>query len=265
MTETVATILAVGTFFANTALVGAIVFVLSYGIFFRWYQTSAGQSIMAFASSIVAMGLLSLMFREGRDLLVYGWTRLAIMVGVASAVWAMVYVLWSTRHKETLASTPRTTGPLGFRTLTKENHPVNNNDRIIAYIRTAVPTAVGALLAWLISRVPAVADWLAAIDAQLAVFGGFGVTATGLLIAGAIAGVTFAYYALARYLGEKFPWVEKWLLGRSAVPVYLRPEEATVITEAIPVVDDRSTHAKNSLTFGEDVIVHDTGDSELEK
>lgn len=252
---TLETLLDLGTTIANFALLGAIVFVVSYGVFFRWYATSAGRSVMAFASSIVVLSLLSFLFRGVQDTLVYGWARLSAMLFVGISVWGMVYVLWATRYQDSHpAVAPRTSGPLGFRSLNKEFHPVNNNDRIISYIRTATPAAVGALLAWLIAKIPAVADWLAVVDAQLAVFGGFGTTATGLLTAGAIAGVTFLYYAAARWLGEKFPWVEKWLLGRSAIPVYLSPDEAHTITDAVPVAENRLT----SVTFGEDVVVSDS-------
>lgn len=90
-------------------------------------------------------------------------------------------------------------------------------DRITALIRTLVPALYGVGLAWLIGRFPAVQDGLAwlsqtiGVDASAAI----SLALTALVIAG--------YYWVARKLGAKFPALEKWLLGRSVVPVYKTP------------------------------------------
>ena len=82
--------------------------------------------------------------------------------------------------------------------------------RAIAYIRTGVPVLIGALLSWLGSRIPAVFDVLSAIapEWQLLVYS----LASGLVI--------FAYYALARWLGKRWPKIETLMLGSSKPPVY---------------------------------------------
>lgn len=237
-----------GTFLANFALLGGFLFVVSYGLFFRWYETAAGRSVMAFASSIVALSILSAIFRvvEDRDSGVYVAVRFVILLFVASACWGLLVTLWHTRYKrENFNAAPR-------HFTRTENLTVNMNDRIIAYIRTGTPAAVGAFLTWLISRIPAVADWLVILDGQLAdLFGGLDVTVSGLLTAIVFGLVTTGYYAAARWLGAKFPAVEKWLLGRSAIPVYLTPQNAETVTETVPVPAER----KASVTFGEDVVI----------
>ena len=88
-----------------------------------------------------------------------------------------------------------------------------------SYIRTYVPLAVGALLGFLITRFEAVANAIAWADARLPIiFPGF--DWRDLLNAAAIAAVTALYYWGARQLGKRWPKLEKWLLGSSAVPNY---------------------------------------------
>lgn len=87
-------------------------------------------------------------------------------------------------------------------------------DRAIAYIRTYVPIAVGAILSWLIANVAPVADFIATIDRT------FGQGWRTALVLAASATVTALYYWGARQIGKRFPKAEKWLLGSSAVPTY---------------------------------------------
>jgi len=94
------------------------------------------------------------------------------------------------------------------------------NDKLLAVIRTGVPAAIGALLAWLIGRIPAVADVIAGVDGFLSTSGFGGVTVLGLLQAVVLGLVIAAYYWAARELGARFPALEKWLLGSSVVPDY---------------------------------------------
>lgn len=88
-----------------------------------------------------------------------------------------------------------------------------------SYIRTYTPIAVGAILGWLIATYTIVADALAWLDANVtAIFPG--TDWRELLNAAAIAAVTALYYWGARQIGRRWPSVEKWLLGSSAVPLY---------------------------------------------
>ncbi len=85
---------------------------------------------------------------------------------------------------------------------------------ILATIRTAVPAAIGWLLALLISRIPVVADIIVTIDGTLATAapGVPGLTVAALLNAAAIGFVVAAYYWLVRQLGRR--WRPATLLGR---------------------------------------------------
>lgn len=236
----------VGGVLGDLAFLGVGVFVLSYGFFFRWFDTNAGRSIMSFAASIAAITLLGVIFRNVGFFPGYDVVRFFLYLIAFLSCWGMVFTLWYTRyHREHITVAPR-------HFIRTESLTVNMNDRIIAYIRTGTPAAVGAFLTWLISRIPAVADWLVILDGQLAeLFGGLDVTVSGLLTAIVFGLVTTGYYAAARWLGAKFPAVEKWLLGRSAIPVYLTPQNAETVTETVPVPEER----KASVTFGEDVVI----------
>lgn len=107
---------------------------------------------------------------------------------------------------------------------------MNNNDKIVAVIRTAVPAGVGYLLALVISAIPAVGNAISWIDAQIdaALPGDGSVTVLGLLQALAVALVVAGYYAAARWLGQHWPAIERVLLGSSKTPVYQIPESAPV-------------------------------------
>lgn len=100
------------------------------------------------------------------------------------------------------------------------------SDRIVATIRTGVPALVGLILATLIARIPAVADVIAYIDSELTTLTG-GVPVAVLLNLAATAAVIAAYYWVARKLGDRWPWVETWLLGSALTPVYA----PTIVTD----------------------------------
>lgn len=109
---------------------------------------------------------------------------------------------------------------------------------IIATIRTAVPAAIGWLLALLISRIPVVADIIGVIDSTLAQAapGVPGLTVSALLSAAGIAAVVAAYYWAVRQAGRRWPAIERWLLGSAQQPVYAKQndEGVYVITGLAP-------------------------------
>lgn len=88
-----------------------------------------------------------------------------------------------------------------------------------SYIRTYVPIAIGAILGWLIATYTFVADLIRGLDVNVATYLP-GTDWRELLNAAAIATVTALYYWGARQVGRRWPSVEKWLLGSSAVPQY---------------------------------------------
>lgn len=105
-------------------------------------------------------------------------------------------------------------------------------DLILATVRTAIPAAVGWAIATLIAHVPVVAEWIAAVDQVLAQSAP-GWTVTLLVNAAAIGLATAAYYWVARRLGQRWPIVERFLLGSVRQPVaYVdgRAEGVQVIT-----------------------------------
>lgn len=81
---------------------------------------------------------------------------------------------------------------------------------LISLIRTYVPIAVGSLISFLVVNYGFVID--ESITTQLVA------GLTGVIIAG--------YYLLARVLERKVPQLG-FLLGTSAVPVYVEPTETT--------------------------------------
>lgn len=127
------------------------------------------------------------------------------------------------------------------------------SDRFIATIRTYVPAAVGAFIAWLVTKIPAVADVLTAIDNEIQRAGLVGFTAMGIIQSLALAGVIALYYWLVRVISPKYPWVEKWLLGSANLPVYFRPGDAKTVTEAIPAPVERDAQK----TAGASVVVEE--------
>lgn len=91
--------------------------------------------------------------------------------------------------------------------------PHLDGDKVVAWVRTVVPTVVGGLLAQLIQLLPNVAAWLDDL------YSGWQV-AVGVFITSAVIGL---YYALARKIETKYPKAGKWLLGSAAKPIYVDP------------------------------------------
>lgn len=80
-----------------------------------------------------------------------------------------------------------------------------NSDRVAAWLRTVVPTGWGALLAFLLSRVPALHELL--VNPAVTMF------VTGAVVA--------AWYTLWRWLELRLPaWLTVLLLGYDRPPVY---------------------------------------------
>lgn len=92
-------------------------------------------------------------------------------------------------------------------------------DLILATIRTAVPGAVGWVLAYLIAKIPAVGDVIAYVDGILAESAP-GYTVSVILTGACIGLVVAGYYWAARELGKRWPAVERFLLGSAKTPTY---------------------------------------------
>jgi chromate transport protein ChrA len=78
-----------------SAVVGAIVFGLSYAVFFNWRKTPAGRALMYFVWSLIAVFLNNTVARvAGTDYPFREWVRLAVYIAVALTIWRLVWVLW---------------------------------------------------------------------------------------------------------------------------------------------------------------------------
>lgn len=75
---------------------GAIVFAISYGLFFAWRKTPAGRSLMYFVLSLIALFCLNAIGRWtggdywGRDVI-----RIVVYSTLVFTMWRLVFVLWS--------------------------------------------------------------------------------------------------------------------------------------------------------------------------
>lgn len=74
---------------------GAIVFAVSYAVFFRWRKTSAGRALMYFVLSLVALFMLNALGRwtEG-DYPFREYIRVTTYSALVVTVWRLVWVLW---------------------------------------------------------------------------------------------------------------------------------------------------------------------------
>lgn len=83
-------------------------------------------------------------------------------------------------------------------------------DRVVALLRTVVPSAWGALIVWLLSLV----DWPPTVEQTISTQAGL---ITGLVTALAIG----AWYALWRWLEAHLPaWLVRIVLGSASTPTY---------------------------------------------
>ncbi|TQL36941.1 hypothetical protein FB564_2079 [Salinispora arenicola] len=109
------------------------------------------------------------------------------------------------------------------------------HDYLISRIRTTVPAAVGALLAWLASAAGIVLDG----DSSTA------------LTAGVVALAMAGYYALIRVAEARWPWLGV-LLGTPAAPTY--EMSAGRVVDAVPPVTEPAaitTRSGPALPTGE--------------
>lgn len=88
-----------GNVMVAVAVLGLLVFAVSYAGFFAWRKTAAGRSLLYLVLSMLALAaqvLASLINPNypGRD-----WIRAVVYTAIAAAVWRLVFTLWkSWRH-----------------------------------------------------------------------------------------------------------------------------------------------------------------------
>lgn len=86
--------------------------------------------------------------------------------------------------------------------------------------RTFFAAMIGVLLARLVAAVPVIADTLAWVDGIFAEAGYAGISALAVVNAVVVAAVILLYQKAAQWLGDRWPSVEKWMLGSDARPSY---------------------------------------------
>lgn len=88
----------------------------------------------------------------------------------------------------------------------------------VSIVRTGVPVAIGALVAWLVSLGVELPDEFVAE-----------------LVAGATVLVTLVYYVIARVVERRFPKFS-WLLGSGSIPIAYT-DSSRNYTDAAPIMD----------------------------
>ena len=105
--------------------------------------------------------------------------------------------------------------------------------------RTIMAALVAVLVARLVAQIPALAAALAWVDGLIAEAGIVSVPALALLQAIVVAAVILAYQRVAQWLGDRWPAVEKIMLGSDARPHY---EPRHTQTAPVPEIQQHITH-----------------------
>ena len=87
-------------------------------------------------------------------------------------------------------------------------------------VRTFVAAFVGVLIARLVAAIPVISDTFAFVDGIFAEAGYAGLSTLALVQAATTAVVILLYVQLAQWLGDRWPSVEKVMLGSDARPSY---------------------------------------------
>lgn len=88
-------ILLMGDVIMIAAAVGAVVFAVSYSVFFNWRKTAAGRALMYFVWSLIAVFVNNTVARlAGVDYPFREWVRITVYLCVAVTIWRLVFVLW---------------------------------------------------------------------------------------------------------------------------------------------------------------------------
>lgn len=92
--------------------------------------------------------------------------------------------------------------------------------KLIQERRTFIAALIGVLITRVIAIFPVVQDAFAFVDGIFAEAGYPGISILAVIQAIIIASVILLYQKLAQWLGDRWPDIEKWLLGSSARPHY---------------------------------------------
>lgn len=87
-------------------------------------------------------------------------------------------------------------------------------------VRTFVAALAGVLITRIAAAIPAIGDTLAWVDGVFAEAGYGGISALVLVQAVVTAAVILLYQKVAQWLGDRWPGIEKIMLGSDARPSY---------------------------------------------
>lgn len=90
----------------------------------------------------------------------------------------------------------------------------------IQSIRTFIAALAGVLIVRLVAVIPVIAETLEWIDGVFAEAGYPGLSALALVQAAITAAAVLLYQKAAQWLGDRWPSIEKWMLGNAARPHY---------------------------------------------
>lgn len=88
------TLFAIGDSVMLFAIIGAVVFAISYAVFFNWRLTPAGRSLMYFVLALVGWAVQSFAARMEPDYLLRPYLRIVVYVLITATIWRLVYTLW---------------------------------------------------------------------------------------------------------------------------------------------------------------------------
>ena len=97
----------IGDIIMGAALLGALIFGVSYAVFFNWRLTSAGRSLFYFVWALNAWAAQSFIARLDQDYPGREWVRIFVYVLVLVTVWRLVVTLWRSWGRP-FSVTPRT-------------------------------------------------------------------------------------------------------------------------------------------------------------
>lgn len=93
------TLFIVGDLVMFSAVVGVLVFTLSYMLFFAWRKTHAGKALMYFTSSLALWAVQSFAARINPDYPGRPWSRVVVYLLISVTVWGLVVTLWRSWNK----------------------------------------------------------------------------------------------------------------------------------------------------------------------
>lgn len=101
------TLFIIGDIIMSLALLGSVVFTVSYASFFNWRITAAGRSLMYFILALDFWALQALLSRINPEYWGREWVRIIIYFTIMVTVWRLVFALWQSWKHTPINIQPR--------------------------------------------------------------------------------------------------------------------------------------------------------------